>query len=144
MDNSEPSANGTSALNLNRLASILEDEGYRKLARSTVDAFEAEVLQHPFLFTTLLSSVVAQNLGMKSIQVIGSDEEADKLAKALRRNIGANGTITRLGGENIKSDWLKRRNELLKTLDTSITKVTVCEAGACRDLSKEELDSLLA
>ena len=79
MDNAEPSINGVSAMNLNRLASILEDGSYAEAARKTVDAFEAEVMQHPFLFPTLLGSVVAGRLGVRSIQVVGAGKEAEEM-----------------------------------------------------------------
>ncbi|KAF2097608.1 hypothetical protein NA57DRAFT_41719 [Rhizodiscina lignyota] len=143
MDNAEPSSNGISARNLNRLASILEDESYAQAASLTVDAFEAEVMQHPFLFTSLLSSVVAARLGTRNIQVIGGGEEAEQIVKELRKRVRANATVVRIG-EGGKSEWLKKRNTLLASLDASGTaKVMLCEKGACRELAGGELDGLI-
>ncbi|KYK58948.1 hypothetical protein DCS_00075 [Drechmeria coniospora] len=63
MDTSLPSTNGVSASNLFRLGALRNDEDYSSLARGTVDAFEAEMLQHPWLFPALLANVVTARLG---------------------------------------------------------------------------------
>ncbi|PFH59810.1 hypothetical protein XA68_11858 [Ophiocordyceps unilateralis] len=62
MDTSLPSTNAVSASNLFRLGT----DRYSALARGTVNAFEAEILQHPWLFPGLLASVVTARLGMGS------------------------------------------------------------------------------
>ncbi|KFZ06969.1 hypothetical protein V501_06900, partial [Pseudogymnoascus sp. VKM F-4519 (FW-2642)] len=59
MDASEPSTNGVSASNLFRLASLLGDDKYEALAKETVGAFEAEIMQYPWLFGSFMPSVVA-------------------------------------------------------------------------------------
>lgn len=75
MDNAEPSANGVSASNLFRLGSLLEDENYGKLARSTITAFEAEIMQYPWLFSSFMPGIVAANLGVKGVvRVCGADK----------------------------------------------------------------------
>lgn len=63
MDTSLPSVNAVAASNLFRLGALLDDERYSALARGTVNAFEAEMLQHPWLFPGLLSGVVTARLG---------------------------------------------------------------------------------
>lgn len=63
MDTSLPSANAVSAANLFRLAALVDDDGYAALARATVNAFESEMLQHPWLFPGLLAGVVSARLG---------------------------------------------------------------------------------
>lgn len=65
MDTSLPSVNAVSASNLFRLGSLLDDERYSALARGTVNAFEAEMLQHPWLFPGLLGAVVTARLGCR-------------------------------------------------------------------------------
>lgn len=65
MDTSLPSTNGTTAANLFRLADILGDETFAATARQTINAFEAEMLQHPWLFPGLLGGVVAARLGVE-------------------------------------------------------------------------------
>ncbi len=66
MDTTLPSTNGIAASNLFRLGAMLGDDDYTALARETIHAFEVEMLQHPWLFPSLLSGVVAARLGGKS------------------------------------------------------------------------------
>ena len=66
MDSSLPSVNGVAASNLFRLGALLDDKRYLALARSTVNAFEPEMLQHPWLFPGLLGNVVTARLGMQN------------------------------------------------------------------------------
>jgi len=63
MDTSQPSVNGTSVSNLFRLGEMLGDGKYKDLARETILAFEVEMLQHPWLFPSLLCGVVTARLG---------------------------------------------------------------------------------
>lgn len=63
MDTSLPSTNSVSVSNLFRLGGLLDDEKYIAVARETINAFEAEMLQHPWLFPGMLSGVVAARLG---------------------------------------------------------------------------------
>ncbi|MCJ1377183.1 hypothetical protein MMC17_000275 [Xylographa soralifera] len=73
MDAAEPSPNGTSALNLHRLSSLLGDERYARAARDTVRAFEAEVEQWPFTFPGMLGSVVLGRLGVRGVVIVGGE-----------------------------------------------------------------------
>ena len=63
MDTSLPSINAVSVSNLLRLGSLLQDEKFTDMARETINAFEAEMLQHPWLFPGLLGGVVTARLG---------------------------------------------------------------------------------
>ncbi|CAH0039913.1 unnamed protein product [Clonostachys solani] len=65
MDTSLPSTNSVSVTNLFRLGDLLADDKYTALARETVGAFEAEILQHPWLFPGLLLGVVTARLGVE-------------------------------------------------------------------------------
>ncbi|KAI0138322.1 hypothetical protein BJ166DRAFT_183380 [Pestalotiopsis sp. NC0098] len=78
MDTSQPSDNAVSAANLFRLGALLDNEDYMGLARETVDAFEAEILQYPYLFPGLMTCVVASKLGVKRLVCIGEQGEAVK------------------------------------------------------------------
>ncbi|KEY73129.1 hypothetical protein S7711_04878 [Stachybotrys chartarum IBT 7711] len=64
MDTSLPSTNSVSVSNLYRLGAHLNDEKYKQLARETINAFEAEMLQHPGLYPGLLGGVVTARLGV--------------------------------------------------------------------------------
>ncbi|KZF20633.1 hypothetical protein L228DRAFT_222736 [Xylona heveae TC161] len=162
MDSAEPSTNGISALNLHRLGSLLNDERYATFAQQTTQAFEPEIMQHPFLFSSMLSAVVASNLGMRSIVLTGGvdglprDQQPANIRAALekfRTSIGPTTTVARIANTAtattpktttssssssslIQSSWLVKRNSLLASLDSTVARVQICEAGVC----KEELD----
>lgn len=147
MDNAEPSANGVSASNLHRLSAMLSDAHYARLARGVLSAFSAEIMQHPFLFPSMLAGVVALKLGVGNVQVVGpasavGEGKADGWARALGGKVGANRTVVRIG-EGVKCEWLRRRSELLRELEMGRERVTVCEDGRCRDLGEEELSKLV-
>lgn len=63
MDTSVPSTNAISVSNLFRIADLLADDKLAVNARQTINAFEAEMLQHPWLFPGLLAGVVTARLG---------------------------------------------------------------------------------
>ena len=87
MDNAEPSTNGVSACNLFRLSSLLGDEGYEKEARRTMGAFEAEIMQYPWLFSSFMPAVVAGELGVKSVVRVGAAASAKKQEGAASHGI---------------------------------------------------------
>lgn len=131
MDNAEPGTNGVSARNLDRLGALLEDEEYIKKARDTASAFEAEIMQHPFLFAGMMDAVVVGKLGTRHSVITGEGERVEEWLQRYRSKPGCLGTISRVGKEQGK--WLKERNSLVKTMDTGREGVMVCEKGACRD-----------
>ena len=63
MDTSLPSTNAVSVSNLFRLGKLLNNEEYLGTAKETINAFEAEMLQYPWLFPGLLGGVVAARIG---------------------------------------------------------------------------------
>lgn len=141
MDNAEPSTNGVSANNLFRLASLLNDEQYEKLAKQTVAAFEVEIGQHPGLFSGMMSSIVAAKIGMKGVMVVGESEAADTAVQRFNDNATPNYTISRVGG-GAKSEWLRQRNELLKDVDGSRPMVQLCEGTVCKMLEGRDVEKL--
>lgn len=66
MDTSLPSTNAVSVANLYRLGQLLDEEKFAAMARSSINAFEAEMLQHPWLFPGLLGGVVTARLGVQN------------------------------------------------------------------------------
>lgn len=76
MDKLQPSTNAISVSNLFRLGTLLANTQYISLAKATINAFESEILQHPWLFVSLLTGVVAAKLGVKEVKVAAGDEEA--------------------------------------------------------------------
>ncbi|KAF4447848.1 hypothetical protein F53441_8653 [Fusarium austroafricanum] len=63
MDTSLPSTNAVSVANLFRLADLKSDDDLAAKARQTINAFEVEVVQHPWLFPGILGGVVSARLG---------------------------------------------------------------------------------
>jgi len=139
MDNAEPSTNGVSASNLNRLASILEDDDYRLKAKKTAEAFEAEVMQHPFLFTSMMDAVVVSKLGMSNYALCGEGPEIDEAVQRLRMQPRPTRTLVRLGGGGAQSEWLRGRNQLLASMDAGKASVQLCEGMSCRMLEVGEV-----
>jgi len=141
MDSSEPSSNNVSAMNLHRLASLLQDDSYASLARETVLAFEAEVEQWPFTFGGMLGSVVLGRLGVQGVVITGTGEDGrdKKVLSKMRAELAPGKTVMRLKGG---AGWLKKRNKLLREMKVEgLTKVVVCEKGACRE-GKEFLEGV--
>jgi uncharacterized protein YyaL (SSP411 family) len=131
MDNAEPGTNGVSARNLDRLGALLEDEEYSKKARDTASAFEAEIMQHPFLFSGMMDAVVVGKLGIKHSVITGEGERVEEWLRMYRTKPMGLGTISRIGKE--RGNWLKERNILIKSIDAGKEGVIVCEKGTCRD-----------
>lgn len=146
MDNAEPSTNGVSASNLNRLSSLFNDASYATLAKSTIQAFEAEMMQHPFLFVTLLDSVAMSRLGVTGIVVTGEGSEVEEAIRKIRTGAERNRfrTVIRIGGGGSKGEWLWKRNSLLQGMKLDRRGVMVCEGGVCKEtLGAEEVDRAL-
>ena len=84
MDKSQPSTNSVSAMNLYRLGYLLlsNKKTYISQAKETVYAFESEMLQHPWLYGSLLTGVVTARLGFKrqrvSLQYVESDKGRER------------------------------------------------------------------
>ena len=125
-DTALPSPNGVVAMSLLYLASYcLSDDAersrnYMRAARQTIDAFAVEVIQHPFLFVTLLGAVVLDAVGVKTIQVEGEIGEAE-----IRSLNGWGRTLVRLAGTG-----------------TGEKRVLLCEDGVCREMVEGELDKM--
>ncbi|KAI9780281.1 MAG: hypothetical protein M1816_003123 [Peltula sp. TS41687] len=126
MDNAEPSPNGISAQNLYRLSSMFGDDEYGEYARKTCRAFEPELMQHPFLFTSMLPAVVAGALGVKSVVVTGQGPRIDEALKRIRGRIRSAETLVRLVPETA-GGWLTTRNARLAEIKADKPSVMVCE-----------------
>ena len=141
MDSAEPSANGVSASNLLRLASLLDDDAYATRAKQTLLAFEAEVLQHPFLFASLLDAVVLGRLGVRSVVVSGEGQRVERVLERLKKGVPVGRTVGRVG-KGARDGWLRGRNTVVGSVDGGREAVLVCEERACREVVGEELEEL--
>jgi uncharacterized protein YyaL (SSP411 family) len=137
MDTSEPSTNGTSASNLYRLSSLLNDEEYGVKARQTISCFESEILQYPWLFASFMPGVVAEKFGVKGTVVFAKDGQGElgvggeRIKMYEKAPRGSLSTFARLTGEG---GWLRNRNSLLKNFGgDGRSRVLVCEGGVCRE-----------
>ncbi|PUU80950.1 Six-hairpin glycosidase-like protein [Tuber borchii] len=142
LDSQEPSTNGVSANNLFRLGTLLGDSKLEEYAQQTCSAFSTELLQHPFLFSSLMPAIVASNLGMRSVVLAGDpkDPTIEKHLKRLRSKLLTNTTLVQLDPARRDSlEWLLNRNDLHKELLKVATKddgkpvVQVCEGTKCLD-----------
>ena len=140
MDNAEPGTNGVSARNLDRLSALLEDEEYSKKARDTSSAFEAEIMQHPFLFPSMMDSVVVGRLGIRHIVITGEGQRVEEWLQRYREKPTGLGTLSRIG--NGLGEWLSQRNGLVKSMDVRKEGVMVCEGGSCRDELSMDMGSI--
>lgn len=131
MDNAEPGTNGVSARNLDRLSALLEDEEYAKKARETTSAFEAEIMQHPFLFPGMMDSIVAAKFGFKHAVITGEGERVEEWLRRYRERPGGLSAVSRVG-KGVGS-WLRQRNSLIGSMNADKEGVMVCENGSCRD-----------
>lgn len=132
-DNALPSPNGIIASSLLLLSSYLEEAKYKKLAKQTIDAFAIEIIQHPFLYVSMLSAIVLEVVGVTSVVAMGD---------ATVHHFGGFGrTVIRID-ESQRQGWLMERNQALKGLSPGegrTGRVMICEAGKCREMKDGEL-----
>ena len=79
---------------------------------------------------------------MTSIVVSGDGADAQQAVELSRTTVNSFSTIVRIGG-GAKSDWLRKRNELIGSLDESKTAIQLCENKTCRLLNGDELAKAL-
>lgn len=143
MDTAEPSTNGTSADNMYRLGSMLGDSELEQYAHRTCSAFATEMLQHPFLFSSMLPSVVASNLGTSSVILCGSPDDPDiiQYRGKLRKRLLSNTTVLYLdpsqNSESKQQDkWLLGKNKILSETMKGTEKrsrIQICQGTRCVD-----------
>lgn len=147
MDTAEPSTNGTSASNLYRLSRLLGDDAYAHQALETVESFESEILQYPWLFTSFMPSIVAGARGLggvKGVVITGEGDLVDKMNKQIALDPrGPLRTVARVDC-GWGSLWLRQRNSLLNEFGLDIPgegRILLCENGNCREeiLSGEQI-----
>lgn len=134
-ESATPSVNGVIARNLLRLSALLEDEGYRKLAQQTCNAFSVEIMQHPFLFVGLLDVVVGLELGVKNVTGVLSTADI------------TSSTVPRADGMVSKTDEpISARDLLIKKVrdEAGPPAATSTATVALVDIRKPYLDNIVA
>ncbi|PKS09562.1 hypothetical protein jhhlp_004179, partial [Lomentospora prolificans] len=149
MDTSLPSINATSASNLFRLGSITGNPNYTLLAKETVNAFEAEILQYPWLFPGLLTGIVNLRLGGLELVVVRQNKQSADLAsdsisydaffKALYNS--PSGGLKALSVINGKDSWILSKNPRLKELVEGKDGIYCLEEGNFRPFNSKDLGS---
>jgi len=139
MDASEPSTNGTSASNLYRLSSLLNDSSFAKKAKETVQSFESEILQYPWLFASFMPSVVTGQMGVRGV-VIAGDVDSHSMSRIKDFEKQPRGGLATFARLSSSSTWLRERNELLRDFapGTSRPRILICELGSCREETLDE------
>ncbi|KAK3937604.1 hypothetical protein QBC46DRAFT_392440 [Diplogelasinospora grovesii] len=90
MDTTQPSTNAVSAINLFRLGALLDDKDQTAAlalvaqAHETINAFEAEILQYPWLFGSLLAGVVTARLGVREYHVVAGQVDKSAIYRSPR------------------------------------------------------------
>jgi uncharacterized protein YyaL (SSP411 family) len=149
MDTAEPSTNGLTAQNLTYLSSALGDSSYSAYAKRTSQAFSSEIQEHPFLFTSMLSQIVADSEGTRDIVFVEGGGNGDRSIernvgrtsrspaedlKILRSQLLTNTSIVFLHADPDKTKWLRGRNPLLEeNVRDHRPRVLVCEKGRCTE-----------
>ncbi len=112
---------------------MLENEEYRRHARETVHAFEAEVEQFPYCFAGMLGSVVVGREGAVGVVVRGlGRKDAGMMVRKLREKAGVGRTVVAVGKD--VGEWIKERNVLLRDIDPEKEGVMICEGRSCREV----------
>lgn len=143
MDTSVPATNAISVSNLFRLGVTLGSEVYPALARETVNAFEAEILQYPWLFPGLLSGVVSARLGGKTWAIVrdpfGNDGETTQ--KLLTKLYGeARGGLRNIFLVKSENDLVVQRNPALATIVKEGPGAYIFDNGRFRPCTKTDVE----
>ncbi|KAK3311588.1 uncharacterized protein B0T15DRAFT_521924 [Chaetomium strumarium] len=113
MDKAMPSTNAVAASNLFRLGTLLNEQKYVLQAKETVNAFEAEILQYPWLFVGLLTSVVTARLGVRTARVDRREDE-DVLRAWYTRPRAEAGVLILVEGKEEGAGKTKREEDSIK------------------------------
>ena len=137
-----------------RLSSMLGDGECAQHARKTCSAFSAEILEHPSMFSSLMSSVVASNIGMRAVVLAGDKGATDRQLQKIRSQLLPNTTVVVLHGDMVDGEaasedsrWLLDANPALKAALDSARKggssvVQVCEGTKCLAVDAFDMSEL--
>lgn len=144
MDTSLPATNAMVVSNLFRLGASVNNAAYISMGRETINAFEAEILQYPWLFPGLLSGVVSARLGGKTWVVVkdpsGNDSEVSR--KLFAKLYGeARGGLRSLIIVRSENDMVAQRNPAVAELvRTSGPGAYLLSEGAFRPCTKTDVE----
>ncbi|KAI8624926.1 spermatogenesis-associated protein [Xylariaceae sp. FL1651] len=117
MDGSQPSVNSVSVSNLFRLGALLNDKRYTYLAKTSVNAFGAEILEYPNLFPGLLCGIIPWRLGGRHWVSVGDSDTAKSLFhKAPRAAL----STLRYHDPRNNDSWLRKRDPSIDLKEVGI------------------------
>jgi len=133
-DGAIPSGNSVQAMNLLRLAILLDNKNYRDKADGIFRAFGAMIEESPWAFERLLSAVDFANAEVREIALIGdaADPGMKELVRTVYRHYLPNKVVAHAGG--LPEDPAAERLPLLRLKTPMQGKPTayVCERFVCR------------
>ncbi len=130
-DGAEPSPNSVSALNLARLAGLLDRPAWRERAENTVTAFRSQLTHQPTALPQML--VAVDFLAAKPRQIVLAGEDTKALRRVVWRHYLPDTVLLHAdGGPGQK--WLAATNEFLETVGPIGGKPAafVCENYVCQ------------
>ncbi|ANB15838.1 hypothetical protein AWJ20_3482 [Sugiyamaella lignohabitans] len=146
-DSAEPSPNGVSASNLQRLSSILGNVEYESKAFEVIKCYGQDLSAQPFGYTSMVGPVItALESGMRSIVIVGEDNNLNghsSQVEAILYKLHVEHphpltTIVRLDEHSI--DYFNKLEdtiykEVYEQFGGGSLKVLLCQDRACREFS---------
>ncbi|KAI1259575.1 spermatogenesis-associated protein [Xylariaceae sp. FL1019] len=137
IDGAQPSVNSVSVSNLFRLGALLNDKQYTYMAKTSVNAFSVEMLEHPNLFPGLLCGVIPWRLGGRQwISVAGEQGEHGKALGLFHKAPRASLSTLRYHDPKGEGGWLSRRDT--SEIPTEAGIYTRDASGAYRLITDED------
>ncbi|MEQ1850449.1 MAG: thioredoxin domain-containing protein [Chthoniobacteraceae bacterium] len=134
-DGAEPAPGSIAAMNLLRLAQLIDSKELRESADKTIAAAANQLAQLPSAMTQMLCAVEYSLAKPRQI-VIAGKPGADDTRALLRevRSIYSPGQIVLLADEGAGQEWLGKKLEFIRTVKTTDGKATayVCENFTCQ------------
>ncbi len=134
-DGAEPTANSIAALNLLRLAQMLNNEHFRKSADATIHAFDGQLEKTPFAMPQMLVAFDFAQSKPKQIVIAGRGDSADTRALLceLHRHFIPNKIVLMADG-SAGQQWLAEKLDFIKTAAPKNGQATafVCEDYVCK------------
>lgn len=134
-DGAEPAASSVAAMNLLRLAAMLNDDAFRQRGRRTLEAFRARWTQAPHALPQLLCAVELALEPPRHVVLAGEPgrEDFQALAAVLHETIGPRRTLLAATDGEAKA-WLARRAPWLADMTPREGRATayVCEEFSCQ------------
>ncbi|KAI1323607.1 spermatogenesis-associated protein [Xylariaceae sp. FL0255] len=138
IDGSQPSVNSVSVSNLFRLGALLNDKSYTYLAKTSVNAFGVEILEHPNLYPGLVCGIIPWRLRGREWVAVGKDDFNKARSLFHRAPRAALSTLRYHDPENTEA-WLTRRDPSLHLKGVGIYTPDQNNPGAWRKITDSDM-----